>query len=812
MPGASDEARKADSRPWQRRGVVVLLAAAGLSSACAGGQLRDVGHTRITDFFHYMEAEHKSQDTAQEERFFALFTQDGRKRFLDRFGGLEAFRVAAAAHRSANFPWPGRFRSFTLAAGGWASTGAGKVLGVSLARWAAPIRYQADGVNAVATTMSRRMQFDIPVSEARLYRFRFEYVHDAWKIADVQFEGSDPTIANSGSLYSFLVGSFIVYNALALLPGILAPRWTAMAYLLLLRVYMTTIMVTLNSFRAFLRTCSLAQLVSLWLPLLFGAVLWTLAVLFPDTFNSHVGFLLTLLLTAFVLSIALVREVEDHYWVKGQQERQQQMRDPRAVLFRLLMTGRPPEARFDAERFQAFAILTVVLALLACFLGFLPYRNKFGVGVVSEKEMAFTVENRLTAQRDAAVYRIPRRSQEYATGAVQGGAVFTAVERAQAQDGVFFSILPPPQMKAVYIPAEDVRQAPSRVSFKAEGEYIRYLEQLGAVQQASATAGASSPQARAIAEAYERQGDEGVRLGTLEGLTRALNDFNRGLAFDPGFAELYVRRAYALTGIGRLLREEDTYNLFGLWGSAVSSPTKANILFVRALENLVQARERGADRSVLKAVECLVATFCGRPSEAAWLRKDLHGNNAYVLEAQLLGESDREKATRLVEELLRADPGHVQYLAYRAQLLRSRDPISALRTWEQARRISPDNVVAQVGAATAEIGEKRASALAELDRVAVEHPALSYRARFLGRCYRWNRALIVVVPILVAFWIRSLNPKILLVLAHTVKGAAFRLSLLLVTLLTIAWMVGASTLPRYGVVSQVLPPPFGWLR
>ena len=79
----------------------------------------------VADFFSYFE---DPVVGSQETEFLELFTNAGRERFLDRVGGLDGFRLAAARGSLGDeFLWPGKFQSFTL--------GLGRIL--------APIEYDA---------------------------------------------------------------------------------------------------------------------------------------------------------------------------------------------------------------------------------------------------------------------------------------------------------------------------------------------------------------------------------------------------------------------------------------------------------------------------------------------------------------------------------------------------------------------------------------------------------------------------------------------------------------------------------------------
>jgi len=270
------------------------------------------GYTSIARFFKYIEDGDNATDQARFDEFSDLFTSQARDDFLAIFGGAEPFRQAVEEQNSAEMPWPGHFRRFVP----------------GLGRFLAAVDFDKDGRSAIATTMVSREHGDLRLDEARLYRFDFEEDGSRLKIAGFEFVRRDPTVSNIQPAYVYTVAGFVVFNVLALLPFFFPPLflvfspkvlfgWTLRWYGPIFALYIKVLEKILDFRKALLRRIWAPLFTLVICPLAFLGLVRVFTYLAPRTFNSHVGFLLILLLVAAFMSLAILKEVFDYYHAKA---------------------------------------------------------------------------------------------------------------------------------------------------------------------------------------------------------------------------------------------------------------------------------------------------------------------------------------------------------------------------------------------------------------------------------------------------------------------------------------------------------------
>ncbi len=758
--------------------VILLFLSLGISG-CGGEAFRPatVWYPLIVDFFEYLEEPPAAPGSEQGVAFRRLFTPQGHENFLAFFGGPKAFFRAHSAHHGEKFLWPGHFQTFIL--------GFGKLL--------AAVEYDKPGRFATATTMVRLKDKDFDLSHARIYRFKFVRSEQSkeWKIDGVEFVRSDPTISNFQPLYIYGVTAFVIFILIV-----------AYFHQLILAVFVALLNGTLNLGNGWLRRVSLSFFSFVLCPLSFFIFARAFAAVAPRTYNSHVGFLLLLLLVSLFLCLAVLRETGDHYLIKARAGVIKRIQD-NPIAF---MLGVGPRMEFNPEDHRKASITLVLLVLAVTVLGFLPYRSKFTVGATSEKELAFVVENQVEVKEESTLYRIPSLQRRYAVGRAAAGDVFSVLEKVNAEEGTFYRITYGRRSLA-YLPARHDREIVRKVEFRLEGDYINYLEDQGAVKALPETVPEDDPEARILAEVYRDKGLEALRRGSLQGLTLAINELNRAIAFDPFYGDPYLHRAYALTAIARFLREDALYNAFGLAGETVANPEKVNVLFYRALRNLEVARQLQADGDAVEAVTAQIALYRGRARDARSRLAEISGQHPYALQLRLETEANPQRAVEVAEKLLRLEPDNIRCLSNYGLLQLRQNLALAGATFAQVVRISPAFLDGRLHLAVVRLAEDPGAGKDQLASLIEEESNFSNKARFYLRIHGVHRAYGRFLPLFIGLWIvgfASLLPR-KPVLRHTLAGAAFRTLMMLLMLILISWTTLPHTLPSYGALSEALP-------
>ncbi|MCP4898173.1 MAG: hypothetical protein GY906_14465 [bacterium] len=792
-----------DRRKWRARVIHILLVVvcAGVLGSCSAQRWvspRKHWYPSIAKFFKYLEDPANASDTVEFEAFTDLFTDEARDDLLVMFGGPEAFRHAVSEQGSVELPWPGHFRRFAL----------------GLGRYLAAVQYDKEGRVATATTMVSREDGDFRIDQARLYRFRFDYDGSKWKISGFKFVRRDPTLANVQPGYVYTVAGFVVFNALALLPFLLPflfiiikPKvlvsWTFGCYKAVFAVFIAVLEMILGFRKALLRRVWAPFFTLVLCPLVFLGLLRGFTSIAPRIFNSHVGFLLVLLLVASFMSLAILKEVFDFYHAKaaGVAVRDMQ-RDPRAVI----LGRRQPHFRFDAETYKRVTVSLVLMVMAFGVIGFLPYRNKFRVSVTSETQLVFSVEGRVETAAATTVSRLPSVQQQYVLAEVGAGESFPMIEEVNSEEGVFYRVAF--NRRALgYLPAEAVERIDQTLEFRLEGDYINYLEQLGYVLNVSDPASEVDPEARILANAFLDEATRGIRKADLRSLTRSINDLNRAIEFDPVYGDLYLHRALALAGVGRFLRDDAVCNAFGLAGDAVANPDKVNVLFYRAAQNVDMAERLGTDAGATQAVRTLIGMYRGKRLEAMAVTE---GQHPLVLLSQIYEAAEPAAAIEAAEALLRVEPDNARVLNDRGILLAAQNRSVAQTAFDQVTRVSRGLIEGRTNLATCKLAGDRVQGLAELNEIIASESDFTHRARFVRNLFWVNAIAIVVFPLTAALAIvgvfRLARMGIMTKVAHrSAIGAAIRLAFLLVVLLILSFQSVAWTLPSYGEVGPLLP-------
>lgn len=763
--------------------LIVTLSCSALLS-CAGEKWvwpRRDWYPSIAKFFKYIGDSEDASDSKKFEKFIDLFTPAARDEFLGTFGGPEAFRNAVGEQFSVEMPWPGHFRRFAL----------------GLGRYLSAVQYDKDGRTAVATTMVSQEAGEYELNHARLYRFNFSYDGDDWKISGFEFVRRDPTISNMQPAYVYSVAAFFVFNAFIIF------TWTVDWYRKLFTAYVDILEWILGLRKALLRRiwCPIFTLVMC--PLAFFGIVRLFAEFAPRTFNSHVGFLLVLLLVATFMSLAILKEVFDYYHAKAADFALWEMRrDPIAM-----MLGRArPQFRFDAETYRRVTVFLVLIVMAFGVIGFLPYRKKFRVSVVSQTELVFSVESRVKTAVETTIARLPSFQAQYELASVPAGESYPMIEEVHSQDGVFYRVAF--SRRAIgYVPASSVEQIDRTVEFRIEGDYINYLEQLGDVLQLSDPLPEEDPQARILAEAFLHEAMRGIRLADLRGLTRAINDINRSIEFDPVFGDLYMHRAVALAGIGRLLRDDAMHNAFGLSGTAVSNPDKVDVIFYRAHQNLELAERLEVDPALLQAVDTLIEIYRGR--EVAPV-EGLESRHPYALLSQIYTSQDTQSAIEAADALLRIEPDNARALNDRGILRAVDDRTLAEAAFDQVSRVSGGFIEGLTNLATTKLARDRAEGLSELSAIVENEPDFNYRARlvrnfFIINVIAWVVLTLTVIMVLFGTLRLVFKSKMDRVVVRSRWGSFYRLTLLLLLLLFISVRSVVWALPSYGEVGPLVP-------
>jgi len=762
----------------------------------------------IAKFFKYVEDGDNAPDQARFDAFSDLFTPEARGNFIANrfeatpFISLHADASTVASVAGAGMPWPGHFRRFVP----------------GLGRFLAAVEFDKDGRSAIATTMVSREHGDLRLDEARLYRFTFEKDGSKWKIAGFEFVRRDPTISNVQPAYVYTVAGFVVFNALALLPFLFPPlfvvfppkvlfRWTLGWYGPIFALYIKALEKILDFRKALLHRIWAPLFTLVICPLAFLGLVGVFTYLAPRTFNSHVGFLMILLLVAAFMSLAILKEVFDYYHAKAAGiALWDRRRDPVGIM----LGRRKAHFEFDAATYKRVSVFLVLMVMAAGIAGFLPYRKKFRVSAISETELVFSVESHVETAVETRISRLPSVQDQYQLTTVGAGEIFPMIEEVNSQEGIFYRVAFS-RRSIGYVPADAVEQIDRTVTFRLEGNYINYLEELGGVLEVSDPPPEFDPEARTLANAFLDEATRGIRKADLRSLTRAINDINQAIEFDPAYGDLYLHRAVALAGIGRFLRDDTLHNAFGLTGDTVANPDKVNVLFYRARQNLETADRLGVDAAASNAVKALIEIYRGRPSQAMPAEVPQEGRHPYVLLSRIYRASDPIAAIEEAEALLRLEPDNVQAINDRGVLLATQNRTAARTAFDQAARLNEDFIEGRTNLATSKLTSERGEGLRELSGIIDNELDFTHRARLSRNFFRINAIALVFFPLAAIVLIVGIinlarKEKMERAAVRSSRVTSVRLGLLFVMLLILSFQSVEWTLPTYGTVGPLLPP------